>query len=310
MNQQFVITITEHHSFGHLILPYLAEQIDEKPYITITRRLRVHDLTDEDYHFTPVQHKLIKLTEKYSDEALAKKFNKKGTLNDFYKNIKKEDFTKKIIPYIEEVLLQCLDLLKGTTWPIYYKKARYINLYEEDKVELCYEDIDTVFNFERLENETHYFLTIRHGNQQLSLLHKNTILLVNEPCRILYQNKLYYFDDISGSKLLPFFEKEYVVIPKKVEDKYYETFVLNSLKNQQVNYSGFNVIDLIPSKEARLSLEMDLAGSYVFILRFIYNQKSIHPAEEGRKTVQLIRSDDDYIFYCYERDKNWEEELG
>ena len=309
MGQHFIITITEHHSFGHLILPYLAESSDDRPYISVSHRLRLHDLASEDYHFSPVQIKLIKLTEKYSDEALAKKFNKSGTLNDFYKNIKKDDFSKKIIPVIEEILLQCLDLLKGTSFPIYFKKARYINLYEEDRVELCYEDIDTVFNFQKLGEETHYFLSIRHGNKQLSLLHKNIILLVNEPCRILYQNRVYYFNDISGSKLLPFFEKEYIVIPKKVEDKYYESFVLNSLRSQQVNYSGFEVINRIPLKEAILSLEIDLFGVHVFNLNFLYNGKAIKPKEEGKKVVELEKEDDQYTFLCYERDKYWEEKI-
>jgi SNF2 family DNA or RNA helicase len=303
---EFIVTITEHHSLGYLILPYLAEKTDDKPYISVVRRLRAHDLGNEENRFTPLQSRLIKLTEKYSDEVLSKKFNKKGTLNDFYKNIKKEDFTQKIIPYIEEVLLQCLELLKGSGLAVYFKKPRYINLYEEDLVELCYEDIDTVFNFHRLENETHYFLTIRHGDRQLSLLHKNINLLVNEPCRILYQNKLYYFDKISGSKLIPFFEKEYVVIPRKVEHKYYETFVLNSLRSQQVNYSGFEVININPVHEAILSLEIDITGSPVFILKFSYQGHPVSANDDGKKVVHLVKKDDQYIFHCYERDSQWE----
>lgn len=306
---EFIVTITEHHSLGYLILPYFAEDVADKPYIAINRRLRIHGLGNEENHFSPLQIKLMKLTEKYSDEVLAKKFNKKGTLNDFYKNIKKEDFTKKIIPYIEDLLVQALELLKGSNLPIYFKKARYINLYEEDRVELCYEDIDTVFNFHRLENETHYFLSIRHGDQRLSLLHRNVVLLVNEPCRILYQNKLYYFDDISGSKLIPFFEKEYIVIPRKVEDKYYETFVLNSLKSQQVNYSGFDVINIDPGKEAVLSFEVDIAGSPVFVLNFIYEKQPVKANEEGKKVVHLEKKDGNYTFYCYGRDREWEQKI-
>ena len=220
--------------------------------MSVSQRLRPHDLTNSDYEFSPVESQIVKLTEKYSDEYLAKKFNKKGTLNDFYKNIKNEEFSKKITPFIEDTTVRCLDLLKGTTIPVYFKKARYTNLYDEDLIELCYEDTEAMFNFHRLENETHYFLTIRHGDKQLSLLHRNIILLVNDPCRILYQNKLYFFDNISGSKLTPFFDKEYITIPRSVEDKYYSTFVLNSIKSQQINYSGFEIINTTPQKESVL----------------------------------------------------------
>jgi len=306
---EFIVAITEHHSLGYLILPYLTEKTADKPYISVNRRLRIHDLSNEENHFSPLQVKLIKLTEKYSDEVLSKKFNKQGTLNDFYKNIKKEDFTRKIIPYIEDILLQSLELLKESNLPVYLKKARYINLYEEDRVELCHKDIDTVFNFHRLEEETHYFLTIRHGNQQLSLLHRNIILLVNEPCRILYQNKLYYFDDISASKLIPFFEKEYIVIPRKMEDKYYETFVLNSLKSQQVNYSGFEVVSVNPDHEAVLSFEIDITGSPVFILSFLYDNQPVKAKDEGKKVVHLVKEDNKYIFYSYDRDQVWEQSI-
>jgi superfamily II DNA or RNA helicase len=309
MEPKFIIAVTEHHSLGHLVLPYLATQSNDKPYLSITQRLRLHDLTDSGYQFSPLESQIIKLTEKCSDEYLAKKLNKKGTLNDFYKNIKNEEFNKKLIPFIEDTMVRCLDLLKGTTIPVYYKKARYTNLYDEDLIELCYEDTEALFNFQRLENETHYFLSIRHGDKQLSLLHRNIVLLVNDPCRILYQNKLYFFNNISGSKLVPFFDKEYITIPRNVEDKYYATFVLNSIKSQKINYSGFEIINTIPQQESVLSLEIDISGFPVFILNFLYNNESIKAKDEGKKVVHLVKQDDNYIFHCYDRDQTWENKI-
>ena len=309
MELKFIVAVTEHHSFGHLVLPYLATQSIDRPYLSISQRLRTHDLTNSNYQFSPLESQIIKLSEKSSDEYLAKKFNKKGTLNDFYKNIKDPEFNQKITPFISETIVRSLDLLKGTGIPVYYKKARYTNLYDEDLIELCYEDTEAMFNFHRLENETHYFLTIRHGDKQLSLLRRNIVMLVNNPCRILYQNKLYFFDNISGSKLTPFFDKEYINIPRSVEDKYYSTFVLNSIRSQQVNYSGFEIISTTPQKESVLSLEIDIRGYPVFILSFLYNNEPIKEKDEGKKVVQLIKQDDNYIFYSYDRDQKWEEKI-
>lgn len=306
---KFVVAVSEHHSLGHLILPFLAVESDDKPYLSISQRLRAHDLVSGDIQFSSVESQIIKLTEKYSDENLAKKFNKKGTLNDFYKNIKSDEFTGKITPFIEDIMVRCLDLLKGSTIPIYYKKARYTNLYEEDLVELCYEDTETVFNFHRLENETHYFLTIRHGDKQLSLLHRNIILLVNDPCRVLYQNKLYFFDNISGSKLTPFFNKEYINIPRNMEDKYYSTFVFNSIKSQQINHIGFEIVSTNPQQESLLSLEIDITGFPVFILTFLYDNEPIKAKDEGKKVVHLAKEEENYIFYTYDRNQQWEEKI-
>ena len=50
----------------------------------------------------------------------------------------------------------------------------------------------------------------------LSLKKKNS--------RIIIENKLYIFDDINAKKLLPFFNKQCIHIPKSFEKKWFETF--------------------------------------------------------------------------------------
>ena len=309
VEQKFIVAVSEHRLFGFLILPYFAEEGIDGKYLSITKRVRVYDLAEGNFAFSPVQAQLVRLTEKYADENLAKKYNKKGTLNDFYKNIKSEEFNKKLVPYIEEIMVKCLDLLKTAGIPVYFKRAKYSNIYEDDLIELCYEDTRAVFNFHRLENETRYFLSIRNGNQQLSLLHRNIILLVNEPCRILYQNKLYFFEDISGSKLQPFFEKEYISIPRKVEEKYYGSFILNAVRSQEINYTGFEIIDLQGQKEARLSVETSLSGYPVFILVFKYNDQYILAGEDGKKIAAFEVVNGNYVFRRYEKDQLWEVEI-
>jgi len=306
VEQKFIVAVSEHRLFGFLILPYFAEEGLDGKYLSISKRVRVYDLAEGNFTFSSAQTQLVRLTEKYADENLAKKYNKKGTLNDFYKNIKSEEFNKKLIPYIEEIMVKSLDLLKTASIPVYFKRAKYNNIYEDDLIELCYEDTSAVFNFHRLENETRYFLTIRNGNEQLSLLHRNIILLVNEPCRILYQNKLYFFEDISGSKLQPFFEKEYIRIPRKVEEKYYGSFILNAVRSQEINYSGFEIIDLPGRKEAILSLETDLSGYPLFIPVFKYNDRSIPAGDEGKKIAAFEVVNGNYVCRRYEKDLLWE----
>lgn len=298
--------MSEHRLFGFLILPFLAEDGLDSKYLSISQRLRVHDLAEGNFNFSAVQTQLVKLTEKYADENLAKRFNKKGTLNDFYKNVKADEFNKKIVPFVEEIMVRCLDLLKTAGIPLYFKRAKYNNIYEDDLIELCYEDTGAVFNFHRLEDETRYFLTIRNGADQLSLLHRSIILLVNEPCRILYQNKLYFFDDISGSKLQPFFDKEYISIPRKVEEKYYGTFILNAVKSQEVNYSGFEIIDTPAQKKAILSVATDIAGYPVFIPVFKYNDQIIPVDDDGKKVAVFEVKDGNYIFRRFNKNLDWE----
>jgi len=309
VEQKFIVAVSEHRLFGFLILPYLAKEGPDNKYLSISKRIRIHDLAESRFNFSAAQMELVRLTEKYADENLAKKYNKKGTLNDFYVNVKRDDFTKKLFPYVEEIMSRCLELLKSAGIPVYFKRAKYTNLYEEDLIELCYEDTSAVFNFHRLENETRYYLTIRQGLNQLSLLHRNIILLVNEPCRMLYQNKIYFFDDISGSKLQPFFEKEYISISGNIEEKYYSSFILNAVKNQEIIYSGFQIIDVPTRKEAILSVANNLAGFPIFIPVYKYNDQIISADDAGRKVAVFEIEGKDYIFRRFAKDLTWEAEV-
>ena len=306
VDQKFIVAVSEHRLFGFLIIPYLVQDELDGKYLSITKRVRTHDLNDTNFNYSAVESQLVRLTEKYTDESLAKKYNKKGTLNDFYKNVKSEEFNKKLVPFIEEIMVRCLDLLKNADIPVFFKRAKYANLYEEDLIELCYEDTSVVFNFHKLENETRYFLTLRHGQNQLSLLRRNIVVLVNEPCRLLYQNKLYFFEDISGSKLIPFFEKEFISIPPSVEEKYFGSFILNAVRSQEICYSGFEIIDVPAGKEAFLSFETGLSGYPVFIPVFKYNNMGISAGDEGKKIAALSFEDGKYVFRRYEKDLFWE----
>ncbi|MCX6228068.1 MAG: DEAD/DEAH box helicase [Bacteroidia bacterium] len=309
MGQKFIVAVSEHRLFGYLILPYLADEDAGSKYLSITKRLRAHDLLDLGNAFTVPQIELVRLTEKYADENLAKKYNPKGTLNDFYKNIKSEIFTKKLLPFIDEVMAQCLELLKNDHIPVYFKRAKYNNIYEDDLIELCYEDTKAVYNFHKLDQETRYFLTIRNGQKQISLLHQSMVILVNEPCRVLYNNKLYFFDDISGTKMSPFFEKEYISIPRSVEVKYYNSFILNAIKNHEISYSGFEIVDGSARKEVILSVEIDSQGFPVFIPLFKYNDQLIPAGDEGTKIAAFSVYQDSYLFNRSEKDTVWEAQV-
>ena len=309
MELKFIGVVSDHRAFGYLVLPFLVEKSPDGNYLSIIQRLRIHDLTKSSFPFTPTQTQLIRLTERYADDYLAKKFYRKGTLNDFLKNIGNEALKQKLLPHIDEIMIKSLELLKLKEFPVYLKKDKYSNLYEEDLITLCYENTSVVFNFQKLEEETRYFLTVRNDHQQLSLLRRNISIIVNDPCRMLYQNNLYYFDNITGSKLQPFVKSDYIRIPKNVESKYFSTFILNSIKNQEVIHSGFEIIDLVANKEVVLNIEHDIAGYPVFGPVFKYNNTPIPASDSGKKVVYMEENDHQFRFYRYQKDTEWEERL-
>ncbi|GET29549.1 DEAD/DEAH box helicase [Prolixibacter sp. SD074] len=306
MSLQFIIAITEHRNLGYILAPYLVEKKNQNTFFSVVKKVHTHNLEDGDYTYSPIEEKLVKLIEKYSNESLLGRFASRGSLSDFFKNIELDTFTKRVVPYIEKQILKCLELLKEAPIPLYRKESKYSNLYEEDLVGLCYRDTSAIFNFERLEHETRYYLTIRYHNKEIALKHRNVILLTNHPCRLLYQGKLYFFDNLSGNKLLPFFEKNYVSIPRSVEDKYYRTFVLSTIRHHQVQAKGFDIVEGNPDKKAILSLEEDQRGNARLMLIFRYNQRDFPYTDKEMQAVYLRKQNENYIFHKFGRDKSWE----
>jgi len=308
-NQIFVVTLSKHRVFGQLIYPFFAEQKVGEPYMRLVRRVHLRDLTDPLQKFTPDALKVVKISERYSDDSLVRKFCPGKPVSELQAMAGKEEVRQKMVVYIETAVAEILELLRVGNLPVYQKREKYTNLYEEDLITLCYQDTGVIFNFHRLADETRYFLTLRIGNDHLSLLKRNIETLVNEPCRIYYQNKIYYFDGISASKLLPFKEKEFIAIPRKMEGRYYETFVLNSIKCQDVNISGFELRETIPVKGAILSLERDLNDLPVFVPYFSYNGLRLRLKQGEQRAVALHRQEDNFIFEAFSRDTRWEEQL-
>ncbi|MCK9412339.1 MAG: SNF2-related protein [Prolixibacteraceae bacterium] len=304
--QLFVVTLAKHRIFGQLLYPYFAEQIPGEPYLRLLRRVKLRDINDPAIKLSALESRLVKISERYSDESLIRKYCPDKPVRELINMIGKEEVKHKVLSHIENAIAEILELLKKEPMPLYQKREKYANLYDEDLVSLCYQDTGAVFNFTRLEEETRYFLTLRNGKDGFALMNKNFELLVNEPCRIYYQNKIYFFDEISASKLLPFREKEYISVPRKMEDRYYETFILNAIKCHEVKVSGFEIRETIPEKGTILSLESDLSGLPLFVLQFTYNGVRLKMKQGEQRVVVLQKHGDQYVFEAFSRDQPWE----
>lgn len=302
----FVVTLTRHRSYGYLLLPFYAVQVPGEPFMRLHRRVRQHDLGDTEMLLSPEQSRIIRVAERYSDETLVRRFCPGKTAGEMPQILAKEESRKKIQTYIEGVFAELLDVLKSCGVKVYLKREKYTNLYDEDLVTLHWKDTGTIFNFERLEDETRYYLTLRIGTEQLSLAGRNIEVLVNDPCRIYYQNAIYFFNDISASKLLPFREKAFISIPGKLEERYFETFILQAVRCQEIRYSGFEVRETTPQKAAELILSKDVHDKPLFVVRFTYGGQVLKLKKGERRAAILRKTGDQFVFEAFSRDEQWE----
>jgi len=201
--QIFVVTLSKHRIFGLLLYPYFAEQCPGEPFLRLLRRIRLRDVSDPTIYLTAEEAKIVKTSERYSDEVLVRKFCPDKAISDLQLLFGKEDIRQKVLSHVELAVFEILELLKSRSFPVYQKREKYTNIYEEDLITLRFRNTGAVFNFHKSEEGTQYFLTLRDGDEHISLLHRNVEILVNEPCRIYYMHKIYFFDEISASKLIP-----------------------------------------------------------------------------------------------------------
>ena len=309
--KELVIGIVDHPLFGFIMVPYIIVIKPNHGYYHIEVKISQLNISKYIEGFSENEKQLIKWIDEYSDQNLHKIFSKKRgqTTVDFISKLDKEFSTKYIRPYVEKRLKKCTDLLQNMNIDLYFKdKHKYVN--SDDKIEVIKGKALSVFNISKHENETQYYLTIRHDNKELNLLDKSGFIITKEPCRIIIENKLYIFDDINANKLLPFFNKVCIHIPKSSEKKWFETFALESIKQYKVKYKGFEINKIITTKEAELSFERNLQGDPTLILSFIYNNQIKFLANKGaNSSVRFEDRNGDYIFHKIERNFEWENDL-
>jgi SNF2 family DNA or RNA helicase len=308
MDLRFIITITESRILGYVFAPYLVLVDREQGNHSIHDRVSLINLARYETILTPEEAQIVRIIEEYNDQSLFRVFSKKknSTARDFIKNIDSELFSTQVRPYIEKRLARCLDLLLYNPLPLYHKILQK-NVYEDDRIEVVEDEGTTVFNFIRTNEGFKYFLAIEHKGQQLRLKDKNGVIAINEPCCLILDDRLFVFRDIDGKKLTPFFTKEYIEVPKSAEDKFLETFVRNAIRKYKVNADGFTIEDMHITPVPALSIEKDLSGRYYYVLKFIYDEKSIYLG--NRKTdikVTSERKNGDIRFFRMQRNYEFE----
>ena len=306
MAQEFIIGFTEHRSVGYIFVPLLISQ--EKSYYTVDKTVKLRDVKSGEVVLNDQELELLKLIENYSDEMLMKKFTKKTDQPSFFQNMDKELFQNHISPYIDKYIYRCvLLLMKGTT-RLFFKQAKYAHLYDEDEIKINGTFSDCTFYFNRTENGTRYNLKISHEGKPIGLLHKNIKMVCTKPCSFVYLNQLYVFSHLSGKKLVPFLTKEAVTIPLQAEEKYYETFILNTIRDFKVKATGFTIHESRPPRKTVISLEQDLSLKPVLIVKFKYDNNQYLADAVSNVFVSLDSSQGNYTFSKFVRDHQWEED--
>lgn len=305
---EFIIALTEHRFLGNIFVPYLIQK--EEQFYSVISHVKPRDFkTETEYQFKPYEKELVEIIEKYSDERLMKKFSKAGSVSEFYSTLKSSYFQKNIIPFIEQSIFKVATILMLSPVRLLNKEMKYANLYDEDEIKVQPFFARPVFYFERNETETRYRLKIFHNEKEIKLFKSNIRVVSNNPCIFVQQNNLFVFDDLNAKRLTPFLEKEVVIIPNSLEQKYYSGFILNAVRDFEVHASGFTLHEGNAEKTAVLGLERNLEYQPCLVLYFYYDNEKFQHNSTRKVAVQFQKENNNYIFRKVKRDFDWENEV-
>ena len=240
---QLIYSLFEHEYLGYIFESFVI-QLDQKGQLTFSNQ-NISSKNASEFHsgLDENDYQLIRLMDSMQQDKVVQHFTKKKTntnqffLKTFDKRSGDKLLQQEIDQYLERRRSDILPLLKG--------KELYEMGFDGEpawkKIEILTDKASILFHFRKNEDNTHYFPTIKLKGEKVDFRHNGSYIVCNEPAWIVVDNQLFTFDKpISGGKIKPFLNKKFILIPKNVEDTYFEKFVSPLVASFDVYAKGFD----------------------------------------------------------------------
>lgn len=303
---KFALGYMPHRLWGSILQALFLEKESGKEFYIPIEYIQNDPSTSAFQRLSPMQREVVRIVDNYSDRNLHHLFSKKRTVKEFQDSVDPDTIRDHVRPYVEQQLFCALEIARDHSFSVFIKDKGNRNVFPEDFVRIEKYPSDPVFIFKYIGGLS-YSLNLIHGESRLILHNSHTEIVSFEPCIILQGGILFFINDINGKKLKPFLIKEEVNIPVEVEEKYFASFVRNTLRDHNTIIEGFEVKKIPSLKNAELVLEEGLNKQAVWILSFTYNGVAIYPSSELKRFVIYTGKRGAPEFECFERDLGWEE---
>ena len=338
---QIVYSLFAHEYLGHLFAAFVVQRSARGQLTLLHQTVSGKNAPEFASGLDKVDFELIELTDQLQQDAIVKEFwpRKISTAEFFLKiyNPEKGDkpMQEAVARYVQERMGRVLSLLAGKRVFIMGRDGE--PTWKE--IQLAARPASILFHFRRNEEGTHYFPTIQHQNQKLDFQNKGAVLVCQQPAWLLLSDVLYNFrDDVDGRKLLPFLSKKFIVVPRQVEESYFQKFVAPLMESFDVHARGFDIrseryvarpyltftdaqpaVALVlpvrppgPPRRGRAPTPKPAPGPVPgeeqihFELSFRYGPHPMPPGPARRVSVRLEKTADSYVFHRLLRDPEQE----
>jgi len=304
----FALILFQHRLWGSVILPYIIQKEANRGYFKLSECLSPFPNIDTLSILTAEERELVKIINEYTDRNLFKLFSREKTVKEFLEKITNEKLEQFIRPYIERRLYKCFTIARDENIPVYFQKTKTGTLHSEDQLLISEDKAEPIFRFIRDKEQSSYSLSLESVGKPVDLRKNPVDIICMTPCMIRKDRRILFVSDIEGPRLKPFLSKEYILIPKKTELKYFSGFVLNTINSFKVENTGFEIIEFSPEKQALLEIETGIKGNTGLLLKYSYQGNKILSNDPSNSFTLFERRGDNFIFRKYYRDFNWEKE--
>ena len=241
---QIIYSLFEHEFLGHLFAAYVV-QLGPRGQLTLLHQTvsgkNVHEFAAG---LDSTDFELVELCDQIQQEAIVKEFwhRKIATAEFFLKTYNAEKGDKPL----QEIISRHVQMRMAAILTRLVGKQVFIMGRDGEptwrEIGMAPTKASILFHFRRNEDGTHYFPTIQYQNQRLDFQYKDAVLVCLQPAWLLLGDLLYSFrTDVDGRKLLPFLKKKFIVVPRQVEESYFQKFVGPLMESFEVHARGFDI---------------------------------------------------------------------
>ena len=121
--------------------------------------------------YTDTQKQIALLADEYSDTNITKNFGGKKITNPqlFFSSHDEKYINEYVRPFVDKKIIKILEICRAANIGIYFKDPKQKHILTEDRADFASQNAQVVFNFERTDTETRYYLTAKYKNQIINL---------------------------------------------------------------------------------------------------------------------------------------------
>lgn len=330
---RLIYSLFEHEYLGFLLESFVVQLNEAGELSYLHQNISAKNMDEFSSVMDDTDFEIIKLMDSIQQDVVAYKYQ--------YKNLKPDEFFLKIYDpekgdeTIQKLIQEYVDRIMSTILPLMHNKEMYSMGNDGEpvgkRIIIPKTKASILFHFMRNEDNTHYFPTIKHEGQKVEFQYNSSQIICNNPAWLLVNEEtLYTFEkEVSASKLKPFLNKKFIMVPKKVEDMYYQKFVTQIVQDFDVHAKGFEIAEekynptpkltfkeLASVQQPAMSLfggdptetVMNDGGKIVFDLSFNYGQYNFNSSSGSHSSVKMEKMGDSFLFHKISRDAKWEKE--